>query len=150
LAHLDGIDDRQLRLRFERRGAAVEEQELEQEGIRGRGGIAPAKLVADAFRHRTLIGETAAHVVTGSARDGAVGGQSGFEKELLAERDPSRRHLVVRRDEHLENHRIDAWRRLADVSVLRQQPIQQRQLLIHRHGAVQRTAHRSIRRDCPP
>src|SRR5882672_9114178 len=45
MAHLDRIEDRQLRLLFQRGGSAVPEHALKQGRVQSRGGTAPSKMV---------------------------------------------------------------------------------------------------------
>ena len=74
LAHLDRIDDRQLRLLLERLGARPSRKSVRKKtAFSVVGALRRPSWSSMPFGHRPLVGETAADVVAGGARDGAVG-----------------------------------------------------------------------------
>ena len=72
-AHLDGIEDRHLRLVFQRRRMTVQKRRLQQDYVQGRRCIALAQLILDPLGHRQLVCEPSSYIVTGGTRDRTVG-----------------------------------------------------------------------------
>src|SRR3569832_251694 len=101
-AHLDGIQNRTLRLLFQRRRAAVPKLRAQYGGVPDRRGRTPADLALDAHRNRSAVRAVAGNVVTGVTGHGAIDRQARVEKQLFSQCDlGGRGGIVGRRGCHL-------------------------------------------------
>ncbi len=134
MPHLDGVQDRQLRLLLERGCTPVPELALQERRIHCGRCTALAQMIADPFRDAAMVSEAAADIVAGRASQRAVLGQARVEIEPTPERSAVRRQFIAL--EHIDRrprHRIDArWGIDAPVDQL----IEALLLLLHRHRAM--------------